>query len=296
MLKKGHKRFCLVSAIATIFFLASCNKQPAPQIVNLWENDPPVSNNLALPESTDSEYWIYNVNVAKLHVYKASNNKSGKSVIICPGGGYYGLNMIYEGTEWARWFQQRGVTAIVLKYRTANGVTDVPFDDMKQTFRYMQTNAEELGVDPDKIGVVGFSAGGHLAAYASTLMMQEEPTMHPAFCVLVYSVITMEDEFTEKDSRKNLLGENLSEEEKTKYSFEKQITKKTPPTLIFANVDDDLVPVQNSEIYADSLMNKGIPVDIIVYPYGGHGWGSKAEFDQTDNMAQKMEDWVLDLK
>lgn len=287
--------------VLTIIFisvlLAACSSKLEPvQIVDLWDTDAPTSSNLSKAERP-GKYWTDYVSIPQLLIYKAASKGDGKAVVICPGGGYFGLNMAYEGTEWGRWFQQKGITAIVLKYRAPNHLASVPFEDVEQTFRYLRKNADELNLDPNKTGVIGFSAGGHLAAYASTHSALNVDT-RPAFCVLYYSVITMEDGFTEVGSRYNLLGEHPSKDEIEKYSLEKQVNKNTPPTLIFANTDDPLVPVENSIMYADSLKNKGVLVDLNIYPTGGHGWGSSSDFEYTKDMTAKLETWIksLDLK
>lgn len=286
----------IVVIVAAVLLIA-CRQELEPmQTVDLWDGNPPTDSNLPKAERP-GKYWTDYVSTPQLHIYKAKEKGDGKAVVICPGGGYFGLNMAYEGNEWGRWFQQKGITAIVLKYRAPNQHASVPFEDVEQTFRYIHENADQLNLDPNKTGIIGFSAGGHLAAYASTHSVQDEKT-RPAFCVLYYALVTMEDDFTEKGSRENLLGAEASREDIEKYSLEKHVSKKTPPTLIFANVDDPLVPVENSIMYADSLKSKGVLVDLNVYPTGGHGWGSSSDFEHTKDMTTKLETWIksLDLK
>lgn len=287
-----NNKFILLGVLISSLFLGSCKKSiEAPQIVNLQTGEIVASYNdsICVPEGDNMR------ESALLHIYKANNSSDGRAVIICPGGGYTNLDMVFEGVEWGGWFQRKGITAIVLEYRLATEGVTKPFEDIEAAYNYLEKHAEELKISPEKIGVIGFSAGGHLAAYASTQLVKNSINIRPAFCVLYYPLITMDDAYAEKVTRAVLLGDNPSEEDKDRLSLEKHVSSLTPPTLIFVSQDDKMVPVENSLLYADSLRAKGIDVDLNVYPRGRHGWGSKGYFEFANEMGTTLEEWFSNM-
>ena len=205
------------------------------------------------------------------------------AVVICPGGGYGIVSITSEGFNVARWFQAHGIAAFVLKYRLPNDnafddKAIVPLQDVQQTFKYINENATLYHVDKKKIGVIGFSAGGHLAGTASVLYKYplvdaKVKCLRPAFSILVYPVITFSDEFAHKGTRKNLLGPEWTTEEQDYYSCEKQVDKKTPPTLLIHAKDDPAVPYQNSEMYHAALELNNVSNKLVYMETGGHGFG-----------------------
>ena len=175
-----------------------------------------------------------------------------------------------EGDPVARWLARRGITAVVLKYRLPNTHSDVPINDALAAIEYVRTHATELNVNPAEVGIAGFSAGGHLAASAST--RYTSAANRPDFSILVYPVITM-TKLTHGGSRDALLGKEASEELIKKYSCENNVNAQTPPTFLVHCNDDGVVPVENALMYAESLRAHKVPHVLHIYPNGGHGWG-----------------------
>lgn len=227
------------------------------------------------PEEIKPNGNIGNIStLARMDLYfpKKSN---GQMVVVCPGGGYSIVSSYNEGVYTAEWFLSQGVTVAVVKYRLPNGHRKVPYADVANAFRYCRSHAAEWGVD--QIGVIGFSAGGHLAATASTLW--EDAVTRPDFSILIYPVITMEPGVTHKGTHENLLGKNglWKDHYMDRYSTEKQVCRFTPPTFIALSSDDTTVPAENSLRYYNALIDLDVPVEMHIWPTGGHGWGFSAE-------------------
>ncbi len=214
-------------------------------------------------------------------------NATGQAVVICPGGGYGILAYEWEGTEVAKWLNAKGIAAIVLKYRLPNAKSNItphlsPLLDAKRAMRIVRANAAAWNIDKARIGVMGFSAGGHLA---STLLTQfdegdktsadsiERQSSRPDFGVLVYPVITMIKPVMHEGSRNSLIGPNPDAALATQYSSELQVKKETPPTFLIHAMDDALVPVENSLLFFGTMKEKGVTGELHVYPKGGHGFG-----------------------
>ena len=225
------------------------------------------------------------------------------AVIICPGGAYRGLSINKEGYNVARAFNKMGVAAIVLKYRvpsdrTMTDKTTGPLQDVQQAFRIVRNNASMWHIDPGRIGIVGFSAGGHLAATASNQYAQpvlpddNAPAVRPDFAVLVYPVISMRDDITHRPSRSNLLGPDPSAAQIAHYSNELATTAKTPPTFMVHAADDVTVSVANSFRYAEAMTQHGVPVELLVFPHGGHGFGLHNATTQ-DQWIDRCHDWLV---
>ncbi len=202
-----------------LFIFTSINMH-AQKTVKLWEGNPPTNNEL---ENQNPELTIYSPPET------ASN--TGMAVVICPGGGYSGLAMDHEGKQVGEWLIKQGITGIVLKYRLPNKHKGVPLEDAQQAIRYVREHAKELNINPDKIGIAGFSAGGHLASTASTHYATYGTSTRPDFSILFYPVITMEVA-THGGSKKNLLGDNPSVSDVYMFSNEKQVNTNTPPDNI----------------------------------------------------------------
>ena len=194
------------------------------------------------------------------------------AVVICPGGGYAGLAIQHEGSEFAKWLNGQGITAFVLKYRMPNKHKEVPLDDAQQAMRYVRKHANEFGIDANKVGIAGFSAGGHLAATTSTHYTTEGTSTKPDFSILFYPVITMEMA-THGGSRSNLLGDKPLPEDIQFFSNEKQINANTPPAILLLSDDDKSVSPVNSVFYYEALKKNNIPATMYIFPKGGHGWG-----------------------
>lgn len=225
-----------------------------------------------------------NVTKPALEMYlPVKEEATGTAVVICPGGSYSVLVYDGEGISMAKALQQKGVAAFVLKYRLPDDSLMVdkssgPLQDAQQAIKTVRDNAVKWGIDPAKIGIIGFSAGGHLASTVATHFDRPLPgntsntSLRPDFQVLVYPVISMQDGLTHSDSRKNLLGTNSSAELKNTFSNELQVTKETPPAYITHASDDKLVVVQNSIRYYEAILQKGVPVEMHLYQKGGHGF------------------------
>ena len=217
--------------------------------------------------------------------FPAKDKANGTAVVICPGGGYSYLVMNQEGTEVAEAFSKKGVAAFVLKYRLPNDKimqdkTIGPLQDAQQAIKMIRERAGEWQIDPLKIGIIGFSAGGHLASTASThfndkvIDNKNNTSLRPDFSILVYPVISFSDSLAHKGSRRALLGRDTSSMAKTDYySNEKQVTADTPPTFLLHCEDDKVVPAGNSISYYQSLMRCGVKAALHIYPTGGHGFG-----------------------
>ncbi len=228
---------------------------------------------------------IRKVTEPTLKIFLADNkNSKNAAVIICPGGAYALLSHEKEGDKVAEWFKSIGISAFVLKYRLPSDVimkdkTVGPLQDAQEAIRTLRRRAEEWNLDPTKIGVIGFSAGGHLASTLSTHYndkvydSKDNISARPDFSILIYPVISMDDAITHKGSKENLLGKNASSEMVEKYSNEKQVTDETPKTFLVHATDDKAVPVENSINYYLALKNQKVPVEMHVYQNGGHGFG-----------------------
>lgn len=217
---------------------------------------------------------------------------NGKAILICPGGGYEHLAMQHEGTDVADWLSGIGYTCAVLKYRFPEGHCTLPSDDSRDAIRYLRKNATGLGICPDSIGIMGFSAGGHLAATTATL---SDSLSRPDFQILMYPVISMAPCITHWGSRNNLLGDNASDLLVERYSLEGKVGKDTPPAIIILSADDDVVNPQNSLRYFEALRKNNVPASMFVYPSGGHGWGMRDSFAYKTQWTSELENWLNKL-
>jgi len=218
-----------------------------------------------------------------IRVYSPEADKrTGTAIVICPGGGYGGLAIDHEGQQVGEFLKAHGITAFVLKYRLSPYRHPVPLNDVSRAIRHVRAHAAEWNVAPNRIGVMGFSAGGHLASTVSTHFdagdvaskdLVERQSSRPDFSVLCYPVISFQAPFSHKGSAKNLLGENPDPELLKSLSNETQVTEKTPPTFIFHTQEDSGVPPQNALAYYSALVEKKVPAELHIYQYGAHGVG-----------------------
>lgn len=232
-------------------------------------------NGLTGPETMPANGNLGNISkLARLDLY-FPKKPNGQMVVVCPGGGYSIVSSYNEGLYAADWFLSKGITVCVVKYRLPNHNHTVPYADVANAFRYCRANAEGWGVK--QIGVIGFSAGGHLAATASNLWA--DAVTRPDFSILIYPVITLTSGITHHGTHKNLLGEKKMIQEKyiDRYSLEKQVNRFTPPTFIALCSDDATVPAENSLMYYNKLIDVAVPVEMHIWPTGGHGWGFSSE-------------------
>jgi acetyl esterase/lipase len=203
--------------------------------------------------------------------YFIPEKQSGTAVIICPGGGYFALCDSYEGEDVANYLNQLGITAILLRYRTGKELNITPLEDALEAVRYVRKNASKYGINPDAIGIMGFSAGGHLASLAAVYGKNDTAVN---FQILIYPVISLLDEWTHKGSQVRFLGSLNSDENKRKYSSDLQVTPLTPPAFICHAVTDRTVSVENSRMYVAALKKFNIPVTYLELAKGAHGFGA----------------------
>lgn len=231
--------------------------------------------------------WISKVQSPQITVFRPTKRiTTGQAVIICPGGGYGVLAYDWEGTDIAKALNAKGITAIVLKYRLPSTKSSIiphltPLMDAKRAMRIVRANADKWGIKKNNIGIMGFSAGGHLASTLATHFDDgdknskdsvEQQSSRPDFAVLIYPVITMNKSFTHMGSRNNLLGNNPDSSLVNLYSNELQVTKQTPPTFLLHATDDGAVSVANSLRFYEACKNNGVPVEMHIFPKGGHGF------------------------
>lgn len=249
---------------------------------------------------------VSGVSVPTMRYYAADNRKSkGAAIIICPGGGYGILAISHEGYDVAKKFAENGIAAFVLKYRLPNEVlmedkSIGPLQDVQQALKQVRENAASYGIDSDKIGVIGFSAGGHLASSAGVhytnvkIRNPRNTSLRPDFMLLIYPVISMNNTITHGGSRNNLLGEHPNSDLTSYFSNELQITSDTPPTLLVHAEDDTGVPIANSKRFYEALQKNNVPSKLITYPHGGHGFGLNNK-TTDDKWFDHALEWLHDL-
>lgn len=255
---------------------------PRSETVQVWPDGAP--NAFTYDSSADPQGEKYKD--ALLEIYPA-RNPNGYCVLVCPGGGYAMLSMTHEGRDIKDWLNARGFTCCMLQYRMPRGHHDVPLSDVQQSMRIIR-GREDLGVT--HIGVMGFSAGGHLASTAATHYV--DAATRPDFQILVYPVITFEKPYTHNGSVYGLLGENPSQEMLDLYSNQKHVTPDTPPAFILAASDDWLVPVKNSLLYYEALIENKVSVSMHIYPTGGHGFGWGDNYIYKSEWSAELERWL----
>ena len=275
-------------------FLISTLKLSAQQEafnMDLWPNGLPNSNGIDQSQPYDDSKQNFKPSI---RVFLPDAAKStGLAVVCCPGGGYSHLAMDHEGYEWASFFNERGIALIVLKYRMPHANPDVPISDAKEALRVVRENAQKWNIDPQKVGIMGSSAGGHLASTVST---HSDMLTAPAFQILFYPVVTFDYKYTHQGSRHNLIGKNAAQELVTLYSNEKQASNQTPPAIMLLSDDDTVVPSPNSVNYYLALKQHGIKATMHIYPSGGHGWGIRKNFKYHKEMLADLSAWLDTLK
>lgn len=231
-----------------------------------------------------------------------ADRATGTAVIVCPGGGYAHLSMDKEGDQVARWLNSIGVTAFVLEYRLGPRYHHpIELGDAQRAIRTVRYRAAEYGVRPERIGIMGFSAGGHLASTAGTHFDAGNPSAadpidrmssRPEFLVLCYPVITLEEPYAHRGSRRSLLGDNPDPKLVESLSNELQVTAQTPPTFLFQTSDDATVPVQNSVLFYLALRKAGVPAEMHLYGHGPHGVGLAPTDEALSSWPARLADWL----
>ncbi|MGL5272498.1 MAG: alpha/beta hydrolase, partial [Phocaeicola sp.] len=232
---------------------------------------------------------ISNVEKPTLTIYIAPN-PNGQAIIACPGGGYRHLAIDHEGHDFAPWYNAQGITYVVLKYRMPNGHSDVPLSDIQEAIRIVRSHAEKWNIKT--IGVMGSSAGGHLASTAATHFTEDT---RPDFQILFYPVISSDPTITHNGSFENLVGKESTLEQRKAFSNELRITPQTPPAFILHSSDDKTVPVANAINYYSALIANNVSASLHIYPLGGHGWGFKETFTYKKEWAGELQKWLEEI-
>ena len=275
---------------AIIFVLFSIGAKSQPIELPVWPNGAPISNEIPnIPKVVNGKSVPLDLD-AKIFVYLPESKSATAAIVVCPGGGYSGLAMSHEGHEVAKWLNTQGVAAIILKYRMPNGHHQVPLSDAQQALRIVHENAAKWNINIKKVGISGFSAGGHLASTVATHFT--DSVTRPDFAILFYPVISSDTTISHRGSFNNLLGKNPAKELSKLYSNELQVTPRTPPTLLFHSDDDRGVPVQNSIEFYLALKRNKVPATMYIFPVGGHGWGMKETFQYHQQWKELMILWL----
>lgn len=281
--------------------------------IPLWEGTPPLQKEMDLKETSVREgiLRIANVQNPTIEVYLPTRQiATGKAVLIFPGGGYGILAYDWEGTDFAKWLNAQGIAGIVVKYRLpkSESLTDpkeVPLLDAQRAMRLARHHAAEWSINPAQIGVMGFSAGGHLASTISTQYIHEVDrpkdaidalSARPDFSILVYPVISFRDASAHSGSRNALIGENASQELIDRFSGELNVNAETPPTFLVHAQDDAGVPIENSFLYYKALHQNKVKASLHIYPTGNHGFGFGLGKGSLDGWRDVLLGWMNDLK
>ncbi|MDR1342590.1 MAG: alpha/beta hydrolase [Prevotellaceae bacterium] len=253
---------------------------------------PEGTNGITSPEEVEANGRTGNVSQPAMYVYLPQGAAAAPvaAVVICPGGGYTRLAMSHEGHDFAKWLNTNGMAGIVLKYRMPNGHSEAPLSDVRQALRLVRQRAGEWNIAPDKVGVAGFSAGGHLASTVATHLA--DSATRPDFALLFYPVISMDKSVSHQGSRRQLIGENPAPEQERAYSNELWVTPQTPPTILFLSNDDKTVHPRNSTDFYAALKRSDVPAAMYIFPSGGHGWGMRSTFAYHRAWTVLLKNWL----
>ena len=292
--------FRLTAGLAALMFGLTAQCAAGQETIALWPDGAPEANGLSGPEKRD--FCVGNVTEPTLDIYQPDPSKDvGAAVLVVPGGGYSVVCMNHEGADVAKWLTGIGFTVGVLKYRLPNGHYKVPLQDAQQGLRLMRSRARSWGVAPDKIGILGFSAGGHLASTVGTHFDEdfadgngdyEEVSRRPDFMVLVYPVITMMADYTHEGSQRGLLGADPIESQRQHFSNQMRVKEQTPPTYLVHASDDDVVHPFNSTAFYEALIQHGVPAELHLFEQGGHGFALSKD-SPARAWSDLAETWLL---
>ena len=284
----------------------------AQEFVPLW----PDENIPNYQKSEESEYipkrniiFIQKVQKPSLEIYlPAKQNSNGKAILILPGGGYSGVAYDWEGTDYAKWLNSQGVAAFVLKYRMPQAASVItsykaPIQDAQRAMRYIRYHSERFHIQKDQVGVIGSSAGGHLASTLGTHTTNyytskdeiDKETFEPNFMMLIYPVISMNEGITHKGSRNNLLGKSPDENLIEQFSNELNVNENTSQTFIIHSGNDKVVLVENSIQFYQKLIEHNIPTTMHIFPKGGHGYSLGLRNSNAPDWTPLANDWLKTL-
>jgi len=293
-----------MTQLAAGLMLAACAPlagAAGPTVLPLWPEGVPGAKPGMGPARVE-DGRTSNVSEPTLTVFApAVDRANGTAVIICPGGGYVRLSTQREGEQYAHWLSSLGVTSFVLTYRMAEFGHPAPLQDVLRAVRLVRSQAAQYRVRADRIGVMGSSAGGHLAASAGTLFDHplgrtgaelDKVNARPDFLMLMYPVITMDGPAVHAGSRKALLGASPSAESVALMSVERQVTKATPPTLLIHTQEDAAVPVENSILFYQALTRAKVPAEMYLFEHGSHGMGMRGGLGTASDWPRRAEEWL----
>jgi acetyl esterase/lipase len=285
----------MLAGLCLTVLVGSCDRHSrilaaGPEPVLLW------------PDGAPGAVGTDDADRPEVRIYPPESSRNGACVVICPGGGYGVLATDHEGHQIAGWLNTIGVTGVVLKYRLGPRYRHpAPLQDVQRAMRYVRAHADDLQIDADRVGVMGFSAGGHLASTISTHFDNGDPdssdpiereSCRPDFAILAYPVISFTAKFAHLGSARNLLGDNPDPELLKSLSNETQVTAETPPTFLFHTSEDDGVPVKNSLAYFQALIEHGVPAELHVYQMGPHGVGLGVGDPVLYTWKDRLADWL----
>lgn len=290
------------SSLFLVLLCTSISLFAQDKTLKVWPNGAPNDNGMKEPEEKFEGQRVRKVSEAEMYVYLPEKDKNtGAAVVICPGGGYWIEAMDHEGFEMAEWLKSKGIAGIVLKYRLPYGHHEIPSGDARQTMRIVRMNAKEWRINPNKIGIAGSSAGGHLASTVGTVFdkgnkdsknLVEQMSCRPDFMLLLYPVISFDESVGHMGSRKNLIGEGNDWNLAKKYSNELNVTSETPPTFLILADDDKAVIPQNSVDFYLALKKKEIPAEMHIFQQGGHGFGMTKKNLPVDQWPELFFNWL----
>lgn len=300
------------SLFLSLSLLITINMCFSQETIPLWPKDIP---NQKITEEVEIHndkgfLWIENVQNPTLEIYlPTKRSATGKAILICPGGGYQGLAYDWEGIDIAKYLNSKGIAAFVLKYRSPklNSLITghkAPLQDAQRAIRIVRYNSERWNLDRNQIGIMGFSAGGHLASTLGTHYNHGENYLtdaidslsaRPDFMVLIYPVVTLRSPYCHEGSRNNLLGIHLNEELIDYYSNELHVGKDTPPTFIVHSTDDKTVSVMNSILFYQALKKEEIYSEMHIYPKGGHGFALAIGKGHLQTWTDRLYEWLESL-
>jgi acetyl esterase/lipase len=285
---------CLVTALMFIVAIPAAKAADSHKVELLWPNGAPGAKGTADGDKPSLTIYLPD-----------KENATGAAVVIFPGGGYGHLAMDHEGHQIAKWLNSIGVAGFIVKYRHRNSGAGyghpAPIQDAQRAIRMVRSRAREWGVDPGRIGIIGFSAGGHLAStvgthfntrYSEPVDEIDRSSCRPDFMILMYPVISFTEWYTHKGSMANLLGKNPDKDLVESFSNEKQVTSETPPTFLVHADDDKVVPAQNSVAFYLALRKAGVPAEMHIYEKGGHGFGPGIGKGACSSWMARCADWM----
>ena len=287
--------------LTILLLMLPMNVHAEPTVIPLWPEGVPDAQPNGGNEYIQDDR-VYNVQVPTLTYFPAPPEKANGSVaIVCPGGGYVRLSLVNEGNGLTKWLNSLGVSVFVLKYRLKEYGHPAPLRDVLRAVRIVRSRAAEFGVDPHRLGIVGSSAGGHLAACAGTLYNHpagktgaalDAVGARPDFLVMQYPVILMDGPFVHHSSLGSLLGKNPPPDLVALLSVDRQVTKETPPTFIIATAEDTSVPLENAVAFYSALRRAGVPAELHLYEKGPHGFGLRKDLGSTSEWPKRAEEWL----